>query len=72
MSKEQPTKGEQMVRISFNPAGDHLTEQIKQMTAELIDMCEANKDKDPRLAALAVTTYENAAMWAVKLATTGK
>jgi hypothetical protein len=72
MSKENPSHGEKLVRINFNPAGDHLTDQIKQMTAQLIDMCEANKDKDARLAALAITTYENACLWAVKLATTGK
>ena len=70
MSKENPTHGEKLVRINFNPAGDHLTDQIKQMTAELIDICEANKDKDARLASLAITTFESAAMWAVKLATT--
>ena len=72
MSKENPTHGEKLVRINFNPAGDHLTDQIKQMTAELIDICEANKDKDPRLAALAITGYEYACMFAVKMATTGK
>jgi hypothetical protein len=35
-------------------------------------MCEEIKHLDPRLAALAQTHYEDAAMWAVKLATTGK
>jgi len=47
-------------------------DQIKQKTAELIDLCEALKSADPRCAALAQTAYEEAAMWGVKAATTGK
>jgi hypothetical protein len=42
---------------------------IKQKSAELINLCEAFKAKDPRLASLAQTTFEEAAMWAVKAAT---
>jgi hypothetical protein len=42
---------------------------IKQKSAELINLCEALKSKDARLAALAQTSYEEAAMWAVKAAT---
>jgi hypothetical protein len=49
-----------------------LVDKIKFMTAELIDLVESHKGLDPRLAALAQTHYEDAAMWAVKLATTGK
>lgn len=40
------------------------------LSAELIDLCEEHKSLDPRLAALAQTAYEEAAMWAVKLVTT--
>jgi hypothetical protein len=61
--------GDLRVRRSFNPAKDNLVELFKQLTAQLIDLCEDHKHKDPRLAALAQTTYEEAAMWAVKLAT---
>ena len=61
--------GEQRVRTKFNPSADSTVDQIKQRTAELINMCEDLKDKDPRLAAIAMTTFEDAAMWAVKLAT---
>lgn len=35
----------------------------------MIDLCEQLKAKDGRLAALAQTSYEEAAMWAVKAAT---
>lgn len=66
------TTGEQRVRTSFNVAEgetrNHIDE-IKVKSAELINLVESLKDKDPRLAALAMTAYEEAALWAVKLAT---
>ncbi len=57
------------VRLSFNPEGNKEVATIKSLTADLIDRCETLKAKDPRLAALAQTAYEEAAMWAVKAAT---
>lgn len=70
------TLGEQRVRISFNPAtserGGDISDQVRDIklkSAELIDLCETFKSKDPRLASLAQTAYEEAAMWAVKAAT---
>lgn len=63
------TAGEQRVRTQFNPSADGVVDQLKQKTAELIDLCEELKGKDPRLAAIAQTKYEEAAMWAVKAAT---
>ena len=68
--------GEDRVRTKFNPSADSLVDQIKQKTAELIDLCQ--QDDTPvtgevrRLWDLAMTHYEDAAMWAVKAATTGK
>lgn len=62
--------GADRVRLSFNPNKNSLVDEIKQKTADLIDLCEAHlKAKDPRLCALAQTYYEDAAMWAVKAAT---
>lgn len=61
--------GEDRVRTSFNPSADTLVDQIKQQTAVLINTCEQLKARDARLASLAQTTYEEAAMWAVKAAT---
>jgi hypothetical protein len=55
--------GAKRVRESFNPSKDSMVDKIKRYTADLID---------PRLAALAQTAYEEAAMWAVKAATTTK
>lgn len=65
----EKTIGEQRVRTSFNPSENDLVSQIKQKSAELINICEELKAKDGRLASLAQTSYEEAAMWAVKAAT---
>jgi hypothetical protein len=63
------TVGEERVRIKFNPGGNGIVDEIKQKSAELINLCETLKSKDARLASLAQTHYEDAAMWAVKAAT---
>jgi hypothetical protein len=75
--------GEDRVRIKFNPSDDSLVSQIKQKSAELIDLCEGRKRREPKVAgqpnsevnrlwALAQRHYEDAAMWAVKAATAEK
>jgi hypothetical protein len=69
------TIGEDRVRTKFNPSNDSLVEQIKQKTAELIDLCDHRVGGNPeegRLWSLAMTHYEDAAMWAVKAATIAK
>jgi len=63
------TIGEQRVRTEFNPSNSGIVDQIKQKSAELINLCETLKEKDARLASVAQTAYEDAAMWAVKAAT---
>lgn len=57
------------VRYDFNPSSNQDVDHVKKQTAQLINYVEGLKEKDPRLAALAQTAYEEAAMWAVKLAT---
>lgn len=64
--------GAHRVRESFNPSKDSTVDKIKRYTADLIDLCEELKHLEPRLASIAQTTYEEAAMWAVKAATTQK
>jgi hypothetical protein len=64
--------GAHRVRESFNPSNDSLVDKVKRYSADLIDLCEEHRALDPRLAALAQTAYEEAAMWAVKLVTTQK
>jgi hypothetical protein len=72
---ESMSLGAQRVRESFNPSGTEMAtmvDKLKRYTADLIDLCEELKHLDPRLASLAQTAYEEAAMWAVKAATTKK
>lgn len=67
--------GEDRVRVKFNPSDNSLVSQIKQKTAELIDLVEKGRiagsvdSEHQRLWSLAQTHYEDAAMWAVKAAT---
>jgi hypothetical protein len=67
------TLGEQRVRVSFNPSGDSAVDRIKQLSADLIDLVNALPDhgegETKRIKALAMTEYESACHWAVKLAT---
>jgi len=62
--------GTDRVRLSFNPSGDSMVDRLKKKTAELIDLCEELKAKEPRLAQLAQNRFKEAAMWATKAATT--
>jgi len=69
--------GQQRVRVSFNPSKDSGVDHLKAATADLIDLCytgqnEAKSQETKRLWSLAMTHYEEAAMWAVKAATTPK
>ena len=71
------TLGETRVRVSFNPSGESKVEEIKRLTANLIDTCadgrgEMQASEEARLWSLAMTAYEEAAMWAVKAATIQK
>lgn len=67
--------GTDRVRIKFNPEHHTTVDQIKQKSAELIDLCETLRNQGSadgehqRLWSLAQTHYEDAAMWAVKAAT---
>jgi hypothetical protein len=77
------TIGEDRVRIKFNPSAADLVSEIKQRSAELIDLCEQHKRRKSnpsgipnsevnRLWSLAQTHYEDAAMWATKACTSDK
>jgi hypothetical protein len=58
--------GEKVTTIpNFNPSGNEVVAKIKSMTEELIQFVEDNVP-DGRRKALALTNYEQAAMWAVK------
>jgi hypothetical protein len=68
-----PTLGESRVRVSFNLSGNSTVDEIKKLTAELIDKCKnlqgSQSPERARCFTLAMTDYESAAMWAVKGAT---
>lgn len=64
--------GQDRVRVEFNPSSNDRVYLLKKMSAELIDMCAHSTDAPPeekRLWHLAMTAFEEGAMWAVKAAT---
>ena len=69
------TLGEYRVGVSFNPSNNPLVDEIKQLAAHFIDRVEYVKERQAdnseaqRLASLAQTHAEDAAMWAVKAIT---
>lgn len=71
---ETKTLGEARVRTDFNVSGSSSVDEIKQKSAELINLVDnlpspPNPSEAGRLKSLAMTAYEEAAMWAVKAAT---
>jgi hypothetical protein len=74
----EKTVGEHLVRTTFNPSNDGLIDQIKQKSADLINLISQIEDginvdyQAARLKSLAITNIENGAMWAVKAATCEK
>ncbi len=73
------SKGEKLVRVTFNPSNDGIVDQIKQKAAELINLVDSIDVlffDDPadvaRWKALAITDIESSAMWGVKAATAPK
>jgi hypothetical protein len=69
--------GASRVREDFNPSKNDLVTKIKRYTADLIDLCHDHQtqfddNEAGRLWSLAMTHYEDAAMWATKAATTPK
>jgi hypothetical protein len=70
---DEKTLGESRVRTSFNPSDDSKVQHIKERAAEFINYVDQNvqtpNGEIARLKALALTSIEEAAMWAVKAAT---
>jgi len=76
----EQTLGHRRVRATFNPSANSLVDVIKVKSAEMVDFCETLRTMPGlspeqakecgRLCSLAQTSYEEAAMWAVKAATT--
>lgn len=65
------TLGQLRVKAEFNPSKSGKVDEIKNKTAELIDLLESLREKDStgekhRLISIAQTEYETACMYAVK------
>jgi NADH:ubiquinone oxidoreductase subunit D len=60
MSERSPTLRE------FNPTKDPYVDDIKSRTDEIIRIIRENPELDGRCASIAITNFEQAAMWAVK------
>ena len=74
---ERPlTHGEIAVGLNFNPANDPSVQKIKELYAEIIDLCNdartvAGPGEKARLLSVAITEAQTAQMWAVKGVTFG-
>lgn len=67
----EPTLGQKRVKAEFNPAKNDLVDQIKNKSAELIDLIELARTENAtgekhRIIALAQTNVETACMYGVK------
>jgi hypothetical protein len=68
------TYGEKAVGLSFNPSGDERVRKLKELYAQIIDICDDARQpraigEAARLWAIAITEAQGAQMWAVKAAT---
>ena len=83
-AKAKLTLGQKAVGLTFNPSGDPTVNRLKALYAEIIDICnvereQANAPADAvaprrsneriRLFSVAITEAQGAQMWAVKAAT---
>jgi len=67
------TYGEKAVGLTFNPSGDEKVNKVKELYAEIIDLCSdlreccgADQGEKGRLLSVAITEAQSAQMWAVK------
>lgn len=66
------TYGEKAVGLSFNPSGDPKVQKLKELFAQIIDIChdERIERNDPEsLHSVAITHAVTAQMWTVKAVT---
>lgn len=65
--------GQWLVGVDFNPSGNPDVAEIKKAAADLIDklqwIAEDHNHPGARCASLAITHFEDAAMWGVKAVT---
>lgn len=71
------TYGQKAVGLTFNPSGDGRVQKLKELYAEIIDLCNDARSSDApsvsgeqkRLYSVAITEAQAAQMWAVKAVT---
>lgn len=67
------TFGEKAVGLTFNPSGDEKVNKVKELYAEIIDLCSElrgdERNEKARLLSVAITEAQGAQMWAVKAVT---
>lgn len=67
------TYGERAVGLSFNPGNDIKVQEVKELYAKIIDLCNNSITPDSgeqtRLFKIAITEAQSAQMWAVKAIT---
>lgn len=68
------TYGQKAVGLSFNPSGDPKVQRLKELYAEIIDLCNEEREavgrsEKARLFSVAITEAQTAQMWAVKAVT---
>lgn len=73
-AQREMTFGEKAVGLNFNPANDPTVQKLKELYAQIIDVChgmrgETSLKEVSRLASIAITEAQGAQMWAVKAAT---
>ncbi len=71
MAERELTYGEKAVGLTFNPSGDEKVLKVKELYAQIIDLCndlrtEAGQGEKDRLLSVAITEAQSAQMWAVK------
>ena len=67
------TYGERAVGLDFNPSGDPGVQKLKELFAQIIDLCSAARQtaigEKARLWSIAINEAQGAQMWAVKAQT---
>lgn len=62
--------GEKAVGLTFNPSGDEKVQEVKELYAKIIDLCNgmitSESGEKNRLLKVAITEAQTAQMWAVK------
>ena len=71
VANRELTYGEKAVGLTFNPSNDANVQKIKELYAQIIDVCNelrmaAVQGEKGRVLSVAITEAQSAQMWAVK------